>query len=247
MLLNSMSDFFLFGVLSIAILSGFALNSVNKKIKKEQKNNFNFERTFWRSIAMGTTGFVLIHFLGFTMQTSSGISMLPTMPIKNFAVVYHHAYQIRLPFNIKIGKTKMPSLGDVVVSEVYDEELQELLPLTKRVLGTEGDTVKYEEGIFYINGKSIINEKDFNSLFEDRVTQEVKIWNGEKEKIFKIVKHKEDHRKGIWQIPEGHVFLVGDNWRDSYDSRNFGPVKISDIKGQVFFSYSSERGIIYLK
>ncbi len=247
MLLNSLPDFFLFGVLSIAILSGFALNRIDKEIKKENQKKFNFERSLWRSIAIGTSVFVLINFIGFTIQTSYGVSMLPTMPTKGFAVVYHNAYQINLPFNIKIGRSEMPSVGDIVVSKVFDEELQELLPLTKRVLAVEEDTVRYEKGVFYLNEKSIIREKDLNSIYKNEPIQKAKVWNGKTEKIFKVVKDKKDIREGFWRIPKGHVFLVGDNWRDSYDSRNFGPVKISDIKGQVFFSYSTERGIIFLK
>ena len=36
-------------------------------------------------------------------------------------------------------------------------------------------------------------------------------------------------------IPEGAVFLMGDNRETSYDSRNIGAVAERDLKGKVFF------------
>jgi signal peptidase I len=37
----------------------------------------------------------------------------------------------------------------------------------------------------------------------------------------------------FYQVPDGYVFLVGDNTRDSYDSRDFGPVPMDAVIGKV--------------
>ena len=34
-------------------------------------------------------------------------------------------------------------------------------------------------------------------------------------------------------VPPGHFYVVGDNKNNSFDSRHFGPVPISEIKGRA--------------
>jgi signal peptidase I len=50
------------------------------------------------------------------------------------------------------------------------------------------------------------------------------------------------------KIPEGALFVVGDNLGNSYDSRFFGPVPLDELKGQLKFVYwSSNRSRIGCK
>jgi inner membrane protease subunit 1 len=40
------------------------------------------------------------------------------------------------------------------------------------------------------------------------------------------------------QVPNGHVWLQGDNQYVSRDSREYGPVPAALVKGKVFFKVS---------
>ena len=105
-----------------------------------------------------------------------------------------------------------PSRGDVVVLEAPDVPKKDYI---KRVIGIEGDIVEIIDGKVYLNG----------SLLQEDYIEEG------------AYTHVYDQSK--WLVPEGHVFVLGDN-RDegaSKDSRYFGCISIKTIKGITGFRY----------
>lgn len=107
---------------------------------------------------------------------------------------------------------KGPSRGDVVVLEAPDNEKKDYI---KRVIALEGDRVEIFGGRVYLNGKVL--EEDY--IEEDAYTY--------------------IYDKNIWDVPEGQVFVLGDN-RDegaSKDSRYFGCVPLESLKGITGFRY----------
>jgi signal peptidase I len=79
----------------------------------------------------------------------------------------------------------------------------------KRVIGLSGDSVKVVDGTVYIN---------------DQPTEEPYI-------------AASPRYQGNWDVPAGHIFVLGDNRNNSSDSHNWGAVPMENVIGEAFFIY----------
>jgi signal peptidase I len=102
--------------------------------------------------------------------------------------------------------------GDVVVFErppgASTGENGEVKDLIKRVIAVGGDTIEAKEGNVYVDGEQI----DENYLEPGTPTDNLPLTT----------------------IPEGQVFVMGDNRTNSEDSRIFGPIGEDAIVGRAF-------------
>ena len=82
----------------------------------------------------------------------------------------------------------------------------------KRVIGLPGDHIEIKHGKVYIN------EKEYNEEYISEALKTDMALGGEFDDII---------------VPEGHVYVLGDNRIASVDSRRFGCIPISKIQGKV--------------
>lgn len=107
-------------------------------------------------------------------------------------------------------------VGDIVVFKtegisIYDPEKPYYI---KRVAGKAGDTLEIKNGYIYRNGKIVDSPEFFteNQYFS---------YQGKRKFI----------------VPEGQLYMFGDNSGNSSDSRDWGGVPVENVMGQAVFRY----------
>ncbi|MEW8971427.1 signal peptidase I [Mesobacillus jeotgali] len=120
-------------------------------------------------------------------------------------------------FVTKIGE---PKRFDIVVFHATEDK-----DYIKRVIGLPGDRVEYKDDVLYINGKPY----DEPYLNESKKQIPYGLLTGS----FTL----SETPVGSEVVPEGHVFVLGDNRRNSRDSRHIGAVPIDSIVGTTKFVF----------
>ncbi|NUU61448.1 signal peptidase I [Paenibacillus agri] len=160
-----------------------------------------------KAIAIALVLVILIRWLLFKPFIVDGPSMRPNFHTGERVIVNEILYDIR-----------SPQRGEVIVFHVPSEGRD----FIKRVIGVAGDTVKVEGDVVTVNGKPV-NETYIQGAI-DEAHKNNTLYNN---KNFP----NEDFTDGT--VPEGHVFVMGDNRSDSTDSRMIGYVPLGDIVGRA--------------
>ena len=100
-----------------------------------------------------------------------------------------------------------PERGDIVVFQSVEGEGEDLI---KRVIGAPGDRVAIINGVLHVNGEP------------------------QEESYVRDGRPLDSGPNGPTRVPEGEVFVMGDNRANSRDSRFFGPVPVENIEGEAF-------------
>ncbi|UTF61046.1 signal peptidase I [Gilvimarinus sp. DA14] len=163
--------------------------------------------------------FVLRSFVAEPFQIPSG-SMEPTLDIGDFILVNKYTYGIRLPvINKKVIPINEPERGDVMV--FFPPHLPDTYYI-KRVIGLPGDTIEYTDHELFVNGEPV--PEKLQAVLPPQRPQFRLVEESLGEHTYtsrKYLRPGQFSRHGLWTVPEGHYFMMGDNRDNSFDSRGW--------------------------
>ncbi|MCI5523344.1 MAG: signal peptidase I [Treponema sp.] len=126
--------------------------------------------------------------------------------IKNGDIIFVSKlnYGLVKPFGDKLMvKWNKPETGEIV-TYLYQNNI-----VVKRCAGTEGDKIKYAV------------------TDDNKYTMEI---NG---KTYPLTEHQYHDIYGNSEVPKGMILAIGDNYNDSFDSRNYGFIPEENVIGKV--------------
>lgn len=170
------------------------------------------------------------------------IAFVVALIIKTFLLQAFYIPSVSMVSTLKVGDRVLvekvsyrfhePRRGDVVVFErdaapgVEEEDTSFMTDVTdafkglfgfptggnqdfiKRVIAVEGDSIECRDGVVMVNGEAIPEPYLDEGIVTSSFTQTV--------------------------VPEGMMFVMGDNRSDSEDSRSYGPIPMDKVIGNAF-------------
>ncbi len=183
-------------------------------------------------------------------------SMMGTLLVGDYLFVSKFTYgysRYALPFGIIpfpgriMGRT--PERGDVVVFKLPSDNRTDYI---KRVVGLPGDRIQVTNGILFINGTAVPRARveDFAYRFHDGRIAYVPQYretlpNGVEYLTLDATPQGPADNTGIYVVPEGHLFMMGDNRDNSADSREPGAVgfvPVENVVGRAEIKFFSTDG-----
>jgi signal peptidase I len=212
-------------------------------------------RAFWEQA--GTLGLALLIAVGIRafvfepFRIPSG-SMFPTLLIGDHLFVNKFVYGVKIPFGeARLPGIRAPERGDIAVftvardgSETIPADRRPELPreqFVKRIIGLPGDRIAFRDGEIFVNGERV-EAMHTGEVFEDDYGRHLEIREvALGERRFQILDDPGIRLspEGERVVEEGRYFMLGDNRDHSKDSREWGTVRLAEIKGPAFVLYWS--------
>jgi len=173
-------------------------------------------------------------------------SMEATLLIGDVLYVNKMLYGAEIPL---VGK-RLPAFREPRREEivVFDSVEEEGLKVVKRMIGVPGDTLAMVNGVVHRNGAAIdepwvlpvnrLSETDAPGLAKIRAWQRPRLIAGDP-----ATYAPDPNNWGPIVVPRNSFFMMGDNRRESYDSRFWGFLPRRNIRGKpvvIYFSYDPD-------
>ncbi len=182
-------------------------------------------------------------------------SMIPTLLVGDHIFVNKFAYGFKLPFSdligdapIYFGKMTTPSRGDIIVFKYPKDTSYYFI---KRVIGMPGDRIKIREKVIYVNDVPVERVKSNHPEIIDTIEGKqydkstLELYDEEnmttKQKhLVMLDKSILTHENFVEQtVPNDCLFVMGDNRDFSNDSRFWGFVPLTHVRGKAMIIWFS--------
>lgn len=184
-------------------------------------------------------------------------SMKPNLLIGDYVIVTKYSYgysRYSFPFGINFfskrifanAPEKKPQRGDIVVFRFPPDPSVNYI---KRVIGLPGDVIQMRNGVLYINDHKIekVADGEFLDSQDDGIAINIEkfsetMLDGKKIATLDLYKEAPQDNTGIYEVPAGHYFMMGDNRDNSQDSRflsQVGFVPEENLVGKARFIFFS--------
>jgi len=216
-----------------------------------------------RSVVIALTLFFVVRsFFIEAFKIPTG-SMEGTLMVGDFLLVNKLVYGAELPFTgVKLPAIRQPQRGDVIV---FQWPVDRSKNFVKRIVGLPGDTLEMRQGNLFLNGKPkrepyVSHTSPGMDVSDDEFNWQLAYLLGANQPVKSPPRsplsvsplearpgyHPTRNNWGPLVVPPGNYFVLGDNRDNSLDSRYWGWVADSLVRGQplvVYYSYSPDGAV----
>lgn len=186
---------------------------------------------------------VLRSFLVEAFKIPSG-SMEGTLLVGDFLLVNKLVYGAEVPFTGKrLPAVRAPKNGDILVFQWPSDPTKNFV---KRLVGLPGDTVAMDHGVLVRNG--VRQVEDYTRHIEPNYDPAGDDFHWQRSFLVPLARAAPTYRPsrsnwGPLVVPARHYFVLGDNRDNSLDSRYWGFVPDTLVRGSpliVYYSYATD-------
>jgi len=200
---------------------------------------------------------VVVRTVGYEPFNIPSGSMEPTLLVGDYLFVSKWSYgysRHSLPFSLPLipDNTRVfftePQRGDVAVFKLPSDNKTDYI---KRLVGLPGDRIQVIGGVLHINGQTVQRERLGDTYQGNgrgigvRVARFVEtLPGGKRHFIYEQTDSGQHDNTGVYTVPPGHYFAMGDNRDNSQDSRTteVGFIPAANLVGRAEFLFFSTDG-----